>query len=197
MANRVRNRRGQFVTVEEKAREDAEYAAKRAWSNLEVVKEFDDGKKLVQVTDPEDLTKWGKEMGHCGGSHYKWTTIENIWHFLTVLDEHGKVHCTWHLKDKEWFKKAHPDDDYAKGMSEWYTGPHEMGLKYTKSTTYDRDYSVDYNYAEGKYVGTPCHGVLDGKEVVLMTRRADAKWQVYFDAWWEEVKVEQQENAVA
>jgi hypothetical protein len=201
MADRVRNRRGQFVTPEEKAREDEQYSQMYGWNGLEVIKEFPDGNKLVRVTEAEDLTKWGKMMGHCGGSHYKWTTIERIWHFLTVIDTNGKPHCTWHLKDKAWVGTPHPDDapegKYSGNGASTYVGPHEMGLKFGRSTTYDLGGRGVYSYVTRTYRPYDA-AILDGKEVVVLSKPYDApKWSAYFDQWWQEAKVADQANAVA
>ena len=174
MPQRVRSVHGHFITVEEKAKEDAERAAKFAWAAPDVVCDnIPDypGYKIVSLRHPDDLVLFGQLMHHCAGSHVKWVTQERIWHFLTVLDSKGEPHVTVHLKDKEWMGKPHPDDNkgFEKGVN-YYVGPHNNGEKYAVSSCYEtRAHEAKEFTFEGKRVlpmsiagkyqayGTPAH----------------------------------------
>ena len=135
MAQRVRSIHGHFITVEQKAIEDAERAAKLQWKAPEPVHTFENGYKLVSLRATEDLVKFGEEMRHCAGSHVKWVQVERIWHILTTLDEKGEAHGTLFLKDNDWFKKPHPDD--ARSTGGIYVGKKTDCSVFALSTIYD------------------------------------------------------------
>ena len=157
MPQRGRSVHGNFITVEEKAKEDAERAARFAWTAPDVVCSSIPGYpgyKIVSLRHPDDLVLFGGLMNHCAGSHVKWVTQERIWHFLTVLDAKGEPHMTVHLKDKEWIGKSHPDDNKGAGKGAgYYTGRHKNGAAYCNSQCYENTIYANKAFTfEGKVV---------------------------------------------
>ena len=142
MAQRVRSIHGQFITVEEKAVEDAAIAAKFGWKAPDVICADipgHPGKRLVSLRDPEDLEKFAKYMNHCANTHLKWVTAEKIWAFLTVLDQRGEPHGTIHLKDEEWLNKVHPADTPGFRPTVYKADGH---IDYTKTWVTSRAYDL-------------------------------------------------------
>lgn len=107
---------------------------------------------LIRITDPDELMQFGHVMGHCAGAHTKYACITPIEHFLTIIDAEGKPHGTLQLKDVEWYRKSHPDDDliHTRPRNIYHTrageqlGPLLSGgyakgdeTHYFKSTAYD------------------------------------------------------------
>lgn len=117
------------------------------------------GYRVVHLLDEMDLARWGQQQMHCGGSHYKWTTLERRWYFFTVLRPGGKSDGTLHMKPVEYLFVRHPDDNKGptKGNT-LYTGPSHGGESYARSTTYDTTYNnvyADYYDSHGMRHGVP------------------------------------------
>ena len=170
MVQRVRDIHGRFVTPDEKAAQEAEIAARWHWEAPEVLREYDNGLRLVSLRDYRDLAKWGKNQSHCGGTHYKWVGEQQIWHFLTFLDKNNRCHGSVHLKDKEWFKKPHPEDTVKRAVvagAGTFTPAVPDGL-WCKSTDYEsytnyKSFANDYHNKSYK---------LFDKEVVVLSAYA-------------------------
>lgn len=176
MVQRVRSIHGQFITVEEKAAEDAAIAAKFGWKAPDVVCADIPGhpnKRIVSLRDPDDLLKFGGLMGHCAGTHSKWASEERIWAFVTVLDQRGEPHGTLHLKDCEWAGREHPDDAKAyqnSNATRLYEGRTitDYSKYWVPSSTYGAGVNMTQALRE-KYASSPdtAHCALYGKKVLF------------------------------
>ena len=68
-----------------------------------------DGWRVMRLHTPIDTAILGRIMGHCSGGHRGLVCDYNIWHFLTLFDEHDAPHATIHMMDGEWFSRP-PED---------------------------------------------------------------------------------------
>ena len=201
VGNRVRDKHGKFVTPAQLIAQQEEEAARIAaldptgartrdkalfgdrWKDLRPIWDVPThpGWRMVRVVDPEDLTLFGKLQHHCTGSHTYWASKEQIWHFLTIMDDKNVPHTTLHLKDVEWCVIGnHPADKLATDS----LGGNKLVDGYTMFSPFGSYGVTSYTYRDPVLV--------DGHRALVISvenyGRDYAKYQPILDAWYEASK---------
>ena len=200
MVQRVRDIHGRFVHPDEKAAQEAAIAAKFAWKAPVVLREWGDGWRMVRFTDYEDLKRFGDIQGHCAGAHWKWCGEQQIWHLLTLLDPRGEPHGYLHMKDSQWIKQPHPDDDAAEKRADgvaigrynspFYYNPGNLDGYYFKSSAYGVGYNEEEYYKNYRSDYTGSYNVSGHKTDILSVGPFSAKQGEKVIQWLNEVRIE-------
>lgn len=190
VGNRVRDKHGRFVTIEElkaqqaeeKARVEAMEAPRHIkatekklfgdkWIEPQVLHELGEN-RLVRIANKDDLVLLGHLVPSCVGSHGLWVAYHQIWHVLTVMDKNNVPHTTLLLQDREWYDKdSHPDDRLSYPVIK-------------DSVTYSRGYALSIYYKQ--HNNTPYTGEirLNNKIVKVSHGTQLGSFAPIYDEWY-------------